>query len=134
MARAHKQFLHAYQISSAYRPASTIPATIVSNHTCVLALVVCTVPVSSPDVNDVRPGAIHEASLSPGAACEDAEECAGDDTTHGTVWSQLNGIRQQAILVLLLTDALRYAAEESCAQLLQRDDVEEEESGVLTTC
>lgn len=86
---------------------------------------------NSPDTNDVRSRAVHEARLAPGPLREDAEERARNDTTRGAVWSQLILHSGAAVLCFQLTDALRYAAEESCAQLLQRDDVEEEERGVL---
>lgn len=40
--------LHAYQISSAYRPASTMPATIMKSQTCVLLSVDVGVPATHP--------------------------------------------------------------------------------------
>lgn len=41
--------------------------------------------LNSPNANDVRPGAVHEARLTPSTLCEDAEERAGDDTAHGAI-------------------------------------------------
>lgn len=85
--------------------------------------------VNSPEADDLWSCAVHEACLAPCPAREDAEECTGDDAARGAVWCQLSSVPGK--LRELLTDALRDAAKESCAQLLEGNDVQEEERSVL---
>lgn len=89
--------LHVHQISSAYRAASTMPATIVNSHTCVL-LSVAVPPNNSLEANDLRPRGVHEARLAPCAACERAKERAGDDPTCGAVCCQLMNVGSTQLL------------------------------------